>query len=793
MGATLLRRATVLAAATTLGLLATGGAANAASFTVTTTNDSNDGACTPSLCSLRDAVVAADAAGGASTISVSAGTYKLTRPSTASNDPTNGDLDINNNASVTITGAGSGSTIIDANQIDRAFAVQNGAGLSLSGLTIENGNASSLVPSLGDPGGAIYSDGALALTADVALRGNFAANGGGAVYSDHGTGSSLTLTGATFARNGVATFQDGGAIYDNSPGSMSVSKSLFRDNYTQSGIGGALFGGSAAGPMTIDQTTLSDNRSLSDGGAIYWDDNVSVSITNSSFDGNSGADGGAIYDDLSSSMTLSNDSFTHNSATSGSEGGGAVVLNATASTQYTLNQDVFDGNTAGSADGGAVLWLLGQLTSIGSTFINNSASAGGAFALQNGFGHPQFMLVNATISDNTASGTGGGIYVQFSTPATLTNDTIAYNATGSGQGGGIDDASLFRLTSGSQIGNGVENTAVAKNSGGDCDTSDTFTSTFDQGHNLDGDSSCFGGTGAPADQRGVDPKLSGPADNGGPVAGDPNTGQQRILTYAEQAGSPMIDAGTNNGCPSTDARGVARPQGAACDIGAFEAAAASLSVSDSAPSTGTTGNPFTYTITVGDNGPGHSTGTTLVDQLPAGETLYGATPSQGSCTSTGSPAKVTCDLGVIDNGSNATVSLVVTEANAGSVTDTATATNDQGANVSGSATTNLVAPVAPAGATGPNASTGGHAHVHRHSAKVKGRVSNGNQPTWYFFQYGGSRKLGSVSGLVRITSTENVSAKIHHLLAGKKYFYRLVAINDSGKSFGKIHSFRTKR
>jgi uncharacterized repeat protein (TIGR01451 family) len=238
---------------------------------------------------------------------------------------------------------------------------------------------------------------------------------------------------------------------------------------------------------------------------------------------------------------------------------------------------------------------------------------------------------------------------------------------------------------------------------------------------------------------------------------------------------------------------VARPQGAACDIGAFEAAAAALSVSNTAPSTGTTGNPFVYTITVGDNGPGHSTGTTVVDQLPAGETLFGATPSQGSCSASGSPAKVTCDLGVIDSGSHATVTLVVTEANAGSVTDTATATNDQGANVSGSATTNLVKPVAPAGATGPHAKTGGHSHVRKHSAKVRGHVSNGSQPTWFFFQYGTRRKLGSVSGLVRISSSRNVSATIRHLLAGKKYYYRLVAINDSGKSFGKIHSFRTKK
>jgi len=55
---------------------------------------------------LRAAVQAADNAGGASTITLPAGVYKLTIPSTAANDPSNGDLDINQTASVTLTGAG---------------------------------------------------------------------------------------------------------------------------------------------------------------------------------------------------------------------------------------------------------------------------------------------------------------------------------------------------------------------------------------------------------------------------------------------------------------------------------------------------------------------------------------------------------------------------------------------------------------------------------------------------------------------------------------------------------------
>ena len=58
---------------------------------------------------------------------------------------------------------------------------------------------------------------------------------------------------------------------------------------------------------------------------------------------------------------------------------------------------------------------------------------------------------------------------------------------------------------------------------------------------------------------GVDPQLEAPADNGGPT-----------LTSALRAGSPAIDPGSPSSCEAADQRGVARPQGATCDMGAYE-------------------------------------------------------------------------------------------------------------------------------------------------------------------------------------------------------------------------------
>ncbi|MGI6253255.1 MAG: choice-of-anchor Q domain-containing protein [Aminivibrio sp.] len=57
----------------------------------------------------------------------------------------------------------------------------------------------------------------------------------------------------------------------------------------------------------------------------------------------------------------------------------------------------------------------------------------------------------------------------------------------------------------------------------------------------------------------ADPKLGPLADNGGPTQ-----------TCAPGKGSSAIDAGTAEGAPPTDQRGVKRPQGGGIDIGAVE-------------------------------------------------------------------------------------------------------------------------------------------------------------------------------------------------------------------------------
>jgi uncharacterized repeat protein (TIGR01451 family) len=82
----------------------------------------------------------------------------------------------------------------------------------------------------------------------------------------------------------------------------------------------------------------------------------------------------------------------------------------------------------------------------------------------------------------------------------------------------------------------------------------------------------------------------------------------------------------------------------------------------------------TYTVTVDNLGAGQATNTTLVDSLPQA-TFVSASPSQGSCVRAGkgkTDGTLTCDLGTLDPGATATVSVVVSPPRAGTITNTAT-------------------------------------------------------------------------------------------------------------------------
>ncbi|MEQ6341516.1 MAG: SBBP repeat-containing protein [Gammaproteobacteria bacterium] len=123
------------------------------------------------------------------------------------------------------------------------------------------------------------------------------------------------------------------------------------------------------------------------------------------------------------------------------------------------------------------------------------------------------------------------------------------------------------------------------------------------------------------------------------------------------------------------------------------------------PNPVTAGSNLTYTITVTNNGPDAATGVTLRDALPAGGTLISATPSQGSCS-----GATTCALGTLNSGASATLTIVIIPTAGGTLSNAATATeneNDPDA-ANNRAAANITVTAAPSpGGGGTTAGTGG--------------------------------------------------------------------------------------
>ena len=185
---------------TLLALGAAASAAQAATIPVTTTADvtAEDG-----LCSLREAILAArvnlpvqgcpaGSVDGVDTVQLSAATYTLAQPGPGEDGNMTGDLDTGPGHAMRITGRGAGTTVIDANGLDRAFDVFATATLTLEDLAVRGGVAPGGKvtdnPEAGGDGGAVHNLGSLSV-ARVAFEDNVAGAGdGGSFGEDGGTG-----------------------------------------------------------------------------------------------------------------------------------------------------------------------------------------------------------------------------------------------------------------------------------------------------------------------------------------------------------------------------------------------------------------------------------------------------------------------------------------------------------------------------------------------------------------------------------------------------------------------------
>ncbi|MFC1996053.1 choice-of-anchor Q domain-containing protein [Chloroflexota bacterium] len=481
-------------------------------------------------CTLRDAITAADtdtatggcpAGAGADTIVLTSGaTYTLTE--------VDNDVDGRNGLPVIqsqITIEGNGSTIERSSDSGthkfRIFYLAAGGDLVINDLTIQNGYA----PDLGDfmP---------------------YPTSGGG-IFNNQGA---LTLSNTSILNNTASGV--GGGIY-NKTGSLTMTNSMISGNSTDMYEGGGMF--NSESDINLTNVTFENNSSFIYGGGIY-NTYVNAILTNVTFTNNTASGGGGMYEGYGCSSILENVTFSGN-WTDG-VGGGMVSGGFAELTDVTFIDNI--------AHSGGGMYGIGTLTDV--NFYNNTANWGGGMRGNGTMKNVTFIgnsavyggglagggtLSNVLFSGNTAGEYGGGMYKVWDNSAELTNVTFSNN-TAAIYGGGMFNGGINPT---------LANVILWSNSasaGGDQIYNNGTTSMIS--HSLIQDS---GGSGA-----GWDASLG--VDGGGNIDTDPLFVDALNGDLHLNPGSPAIDAGDDGVCPPTDLDGVARPQGAACDMGAYE-------------------------------------------------------------------------------------------------------------------------------------------------------------------------------------------------------------------------------
>ena len=486
-------------------------------------------------CDLREAVTAAnnDAVSGLMPGECSAGAGADTIVVPAGNEVfCDGELPIT--SAITVVGAGTAASTLSACDSSRAFHVHLGATLTLQDLTITSGKASDGVAGTGvgrggpgADGGAIDNEGTLTLTR-VAVTHSTAGSGGagGSFAHPGGSGGDGGRGGAIYNAGTGTLFVENSSVNHDSAGTGGIGGFDGGNNEASGGRGGDGGGIYNAGELVLAASTV-DADAAGAGGVGGNDETPSTP-------GGAGGSGGGIYNAAAASITASTLS-TNSAGAGGAEpngganpptndggrgGDGGGLASASAATT-TMSNDTIAGDAAGDAGNGGI----GQLSISGGNGGNGGNGGGVA-----GPSASSLVLTNVTISSDRVG----------SAPGSAGSATVVPNTAVAGQpgvGGGVSGPASLR------------NSIVALTAGGSC-----AGAISDLGGNVGfPDTTCPG--------LHADPKLGGLLDNGGPTS-----------TEALGNASAALDLvpATGAGCPAADQRGVARPQGAACDAGAFE-------------------------------------------------------------------------------------------------------------------------------------------------------------------------------------------------------------------------------
>ncbi len=360
--------------------------AHAATITVTNTNDSGPG-------SLRQAL--ANANNGDRINFGVTGTIALT----------NGGLEVNKN--VMISGPGANQLSIDGNHAILVFGVAPQRTVSISGLSITNGqygisntqgtvSVSNCVLSGNSIAGLYNYAGQGSVGASMTVANSIISNNTDGIQNvgfaldalDYGATANLTVVNSNVSDN------DGGGI-SNEGTEGNATATIFSTAVSGNSVGGVFTSGSGHGfqSLAITNSTVSGNSTY---GGIRASGNSYLRVANSTISGNSAANsGGGIYAG-GFDASIVNSTISGNSA---GTSGGAIYCQGLAQ-DVSIRNSTISGNSAGTS-GGGIYNVSSNLQVATSTISGNSAGSGGGIYIDGPFGRIQ---ITSTIIDAGASG-----------------------------------------------------------------------------------------------------------------------------------------------------------------------------------------------------------------------------------------------------------------------------------------------------------------------------------------------------------------------------------------------------
>ena len=463
--------------------------------------------------SLRDAINMANSNGEVDTITLEAGTYSLTVANTAGQESAaaQGDLDIlsDGDNSLTIIGAGAGSTIISQTVADRVFQIFGDANVTFQGVTItggqavDDGSAGATAPVGDGNGGGIL----IAATADVAITSseitsNSAAGadpgeGGGGIFN----AGSLTVTSSDITSNTATTgaLGNGGGIFNDSGATLSITGGTISANMANRAGGGIE---NNDGTVTLTDVTLGGatptdgNTAGINGGGLHVSGNGTTNLNGGTVQNNTAAqEGGGLWNGFGT-MTVDGVSITNNTASGdGSDQGGGGLFNV-GGPVIIQNSTTISGNVANGAlgSGGGILHTGGSDLVISDSVISgNTANRAGGGIEVNTSVFPFVTLTNVNLDGNSAGidigngaspapGNGGGLHVTGQSSVGIDGGTVNDNvaaAEGGGLWNGTGDMDVFGATiSGNSAGGTLvdQGGGAIFNAGGNVDVNDSTLS-----------------------------------------------------------------------------------------------------------------------------------------------------------------------------------------------------------------------------------------------------------------------------------------------------------------------------